>query len=115
VLVIIIFSAQSTGVGISLPDNIFLGSIPNNSAVVYEEGMLQEVFCHSARKSSCVSGQWIGTSDLEANCEDSEGVTFDHVAFNLSTVSNYGIHSCVIADERGVEQSLFIGIYNSGA
>lgn len=41
-------------------------------------------------------------------------VTFDALRLNLSTVSEHGVYSCVMDDEMGIEQNLFIGIYQSG-
>lgn len=87
--------------------------------MVFQEGMPAEVVCHSTSRSSCVAGQWTSlTADVETtSCENSESAaegTFSSVTLDLSEVSAQGVHSCIVNDERGVEQKLFIGVYQSG-
>ena len=99
-----------------MPDDVFLGTIPNNSAVILDqqEAVLSgEVICHSALKSNCI-GQWNNaTEPLASHCPDSPGV-FSSVALNLSTITEEGIYSCVVQDEEMKNQELFIGFYHSG-
>lgn len=108
------------GVGMSLPDNFFLGSIPNNSAVIFQPGMPQEVICHSAHRSSCAAGHWmsVGSNTDLGSCDNRgsevEVATFNSLRLDLNEASEQGVYSCVVYDEREVEQKLFVGVYHSG-
>ena len=53
---------------------------------------------------------------MVGSCDDSEsaGVTFNSVALNLGEVAEEGVYTCIVQDELGVEQKLFIGVYQSG-
>lgn len=88
--------------------------------MVFRPGMPREVVCHSARRSRCaVAGKWTSlATDVElGSCDDSESaaeMTFDSVSLDLSEVSAPGVHSCIVNDENGAEQILFIGVYQSG-
>ena len=102
----------------SLPGTIFLGSLPNNSAVILsnEGNKSQEVICHSAQKSSC-PGRWLDLDkSIHEDCDvmESEVVAFNSVRLDLNSVSDKGVVACVTEDENGEEQRLYLGVYMSG-
>lgn len=120
----------------SLPDDVFLGSVPNNSAVIYhrESERPQKLLCHSALQSSC-TGQWLGLGDtashscegdgMEEGEEEEEGgsgerggsgagVSFGSVGLDLGMVAEDGVYVCSIQDEDRQEQKLYVGLYQSG-
>lgn len=116
-----------SGVGLSLPDDIFLGTIPNNSAVILDqqEGVASggEVICHSALKSDCI-GKWTNaTQSLTRSIRDCttddrlvrEADVFSSVVLDLGTITEEGMYSCVVRDEKMESHELLIGFYHSGS
>lgn len=117
----IIRSLLLLGVGVSLPDNIFLGFIANNSAVIFdsESDQKQELHCHSALQSGC-TGEWLGlTPPSSESCDDNNGgsgvgMSYKSIKLDLGSLSEEGVYTCAIQDEAMQEQRLYIGVYQSG-
>ena len=109
---------HATGVGISLPGHVFLGSLQNNSVVVVdsqEQNRTQEVFCHSALKSSC-PGQWLDRPEATPEvCSESgsRAMAFNSVKLDLTSVVE-GLLVCVTEDRNREVQRLYLGVYLSG-
>lgn len=108
-----------TGVGVAIEDQ-FLGSIPNNSVIV-NSGSRTNILCHSASKTSC-SGQWfspVGEPAVSEQASDrpSECTSLLYSYANLTVVGDLqetsGIYTCTINDENDVQQSIYVGVYNS--
>lgn len=113
------------GTGLSLPDRIFLGSLPNNSAVVFnreESRKPQELLCHSALPSNSCAGEWLGVNNTPPSERCSGGrasslledAVFSSVKLDLHTVSEEGVYTCIIDDEDQMEQRHYVGIYHNG-
>ena len=105
----------------SLPDNIFLGSIPNNSAVIVDRNfdLQQELLCHSALQSSCTTGEWLGLGPQSyESCNEGPGAntSYEFVRMDLRNVneSDKRVYTCAIQDEDLQKQQLFVGVYQSG-
>lgn len=103
----------------SLPDNFFLGTLPNNSAVVVLNNTrnAQEIICHSASKSNCIT-QWVGPAGSLSRCSEQisdELVVFNSARLNLNEITKEGLYTCITEDENSQEQKLYIGIYKSGS
>ena len=45
--------------------------------------------------------------------EQSERSGYAYLGLPLEDLSDEGVYSCVVPDENGKEQSLYVGIYNS--
>lgn len=111
----------SPGVGVSLSDQVFLGSVPNNSAVIVnnESENDQELLCHSALQSSC-SGEWSSlTLPALQNCTEGDeasgtSTSYESVRLHLGSPLDEGLYTCGIQDEVLQEQELYVGVYNSG-
>jgi len=110
----------SSGVGIFANDNL----APNNSAVLGDEGgNIGTLYCTSGLRRSNI-GQWISPSGTEITVSSSTSFTVVHgggavpsyaglklkPGFSLMEADT-GVYSCVILDEYGVEQILYVGIY----
>lgn len=114
----------SKGVGLSLPDNVFGGAVPNNSVIVVssEDERPQELICHSGLKAAC-RGQWLVADDPQdpedtgaqdqVDSANSTGI-FNFVKLDVGAISRDGVYSCIIKDEEMQYQSLFVAIYHSG-
>lgn len=104
--------------GVAIEDQFF-GTIPNNSLII-TGGLHTNVLCHSASKTAC-SGQWFtpgGDSIAITGNETSDCKRTSHLYsyVNLTIIQDQkasGVYTCVIKDENGIPQSLYIGIYNS--
>ncbi len=97
-----------------MPDNFFLGTLPNNSAVVFNSGgMPQAVLCHSGLRSNG-TGQWMSPVAMYEGDGNDFMAEFNFVKLDLKNGTVEGIYTCIIEDENEQEQKLYIGAYQSG-
>lgn len=108
------------GVGIALSDSTFLGSVPNNSAVVFDhlQSVPQQVICHSSTVPSCQNNQhqyqWLGVDRVTVlGSNDCSNGTFHSTILKIDNLSKEGIYNCEVLDEHGMMRRLFVGIYRS--
>ena len=111
--------------GVSLYHSID-GPLANNSVVMADRGYLRGTFfCLSGRKEAGI-GRWIAPNgddyttlgthsfDVRVGGENNPGVIEVSVigADNRFPAGKWdGVYSCVIPDESGTEQTLYLGIY----
>lgn len=94
------------------------GLIQNNSITTTTmTGRIEQLQCISASRSANV-GQWIspnGNDITNNSLITSVGNITDPGFISLElqsiTINNQGVYTCVIPDENGVQQYLYIGIY----
>ena len=113
-------TVTSSGVGIFANDN----PASNNSAVLGDEGgNIGTLYCTSGLRRSNI-GQWISPGGTEITVSSSISFIVVHgggdfpsyaglqlrAGFSL-TEADTGVYSCVILDEYGVEQILYVGLY----
>ena len=101
------------GVGISLPHQFF-GTVQNNSAVILHNEN-SEIICHSALRSGC-NGQWLSPRELTRSCtkDNTSKSAFNSVKLDLQSVSEEGVYTCNIEDEKQQQQKIFVGVYRAG-
>ena len=133
-----------TGVGMSLALDLFLGSVPNNSAVVVKmrnnelkdvgNDIPQELLCQSAllRTNTNCNARWLNPSNSpvgqcvsqsdsgigemgERVSEQDNVLVFNLLRMDLEAANlEEGVYTCIIEDENRVEQNLHVGIYQDG-
>ena len=102
------------------------GLLSNNSVLIARDGFLQgSWFCLSGRRESGI-GRWISPGgndytlpgphpfDVSVGRESNPGLVEISVSGSESRFPAGiwdGIYSCVISDEKGIEQTLYLGIY----
>ena len=118
----------------SLPQHLFLGSVSNNSAIVVVQeqqlvankagavgnGIPQHLLCQSALLgigSNC-GAHWLDPSNSSVGQyvreRDSEKTMFNSVRLDLDVGMAEGMYTCLLKDEKQVEQKLYVGVYQDG-
>lgn len=107
-------------------DQLFLGSVRNNTAVVVE--VPTTLVCQSALRTSCSQGIWIDPNGIQVghdrtsmdvlqSCSESNRTMYEHAILNLHTPTinsnNSGLYTCIIQDEQRIERRVYIGVYST--
>ena len=101
--------------------------VSNNSVVVADSNnQIGTLYCSSGSRISNI-GHWLAPNQIEITEFSTGPLTVvrgggnfpSYVALQLRAGSSLaevdqGVYTCIIQDENGVQQTLFVGVYNSG-
>ena len=115
--------SKITGVGIFANDNPAV----NNSAVLADSSnQIGTIYCTSGSRDS-TNGQWFAPDGTQISAGIASSLTVvygggnfpGYIGLQLNsgsslTASEEGVYTCIILDEDGIQQTLYVGIYRYG-
>ena len=118
-----LFFTSCAGVGIFANDN----PVFNNSATLADSSnQIGTIYCTSGSNDSS-NGQWFSPDGTEITASSAVSLSVVHgggtfpsyAGLQLNsgysiTTSEEGVYTCVILDENGIEQTVYVGLYRYG-